>query len=307
MNILVTGGAGYVGSTLVPVLLNIGHNVTVLDKLMWGGDGLLPCIYNKSLHFVNSSILDKDITSDLLKKTDFIVHLAAYVGYPLCKKFPDEAKQTNVDASELLNTLRGSIPLIFASTCSNYGKNKLICTEETSLNPITLYSETKVLGENIFLKKKNTVCHRYSTAFGVSPRFRLDLLINNFCYMAKKLKSLIIYEGGVRRDFVHVKDMTKAIVFTIDNFDKMKGEIYNIGDESMNYNKIEIANIIKDRFDFYLHTAEIGEDLDKRDYRISFDKIKKLGFKSSINIYDGIDEILNAIDIINIENPYSNV
>ena len=308
MKVLITGGAGYIGCVIVPMLLDRGIEVTVLDKLLHGGTGLLSCFSKPDFQFVRGDICDPGTLRSVLKDQDLIIHLAAYVGYPICKKYPEEASKTNLTAVLDLNQCRADRPVIFASTCSNYGAtDNQICTEDTALNPVTLYAVTKSKAEEAFLEKGNCVCLRFATAFGVSPRLRLDLLVNDFCYRAKKLKSLIVYEGSFKRPFVHVRDIAHAILFSIDNYQRMKDDVYNVGNESLTVTKAEIAHLIRQKVEFYLHFAEIGRDEDQRNYEVSFQKIMALGYEPKIKLEEGIDELLAAVDVVDIQNPYSNV
>jgi nucleoside-diphosphate-sugar epimerase len=230
------------------------------------------------------------------------------VGYPICKKFPKEARATNLEGSILLNKIRGETPLLFGSTGSNYGVvTDKVCTEETPLNPVTLYGETKTLAEAAFRKAGNIVCYRFATAFGVAPRLRLDLLVNDFCYRAVRLKSLIVYEAGFKRTFIHVRDIGKSFIFAIDNYGRMKNEIYNVGSDSMNYTKAEIAEKIKTKTDYYMHFADVGKDEDQRNYEVSYEKISRLGFQTTIDLDRGLDELIEVMQAIDIQNPYSNV
>ena len=308
MKVLVTGGAGYVGCVLVPMLLERRFEVTVLDKLLHGGAGLLSCFSKPNFRFVRGDICDPVTLQSVLEGQDIILHLAAYVGYPICKKRPEEATKTNLGAVLALNECRGDTPVIFASTCSTYGAAETeICTEETPLNPVTLYAVTKCKAEQAVIEKGNTVCLRFATGFGVSARLRLDLLVNDFCYRAKKLKSLIVYEGWCRRPFVHVRDMARAFLFSIDNYQRMKDQTYNVGREALNVTKADVARMIRRKVEFYLHFAEIGKDEDQRDYGVSFGKIMALGYEPRIGLEEGIDELLAAMDLLDIKNPYSNV
>lgn len=308
MRILVTGGAGYIGSCLVPLLLERGDEVTVVDKLMFGPLGMLPSFARDNFTFVRGDITDEDIMKACIRDADLIIHLAAYVGYPICKKFPKDACATNLGGSLLIDKLRGDTPLLFGSTGSNYGiVIDEICTEETPLNPITLYGETKTRAEMAFHESGNSVCYRFATAFGVSPRLRLDLLVNDFCYRAARLKSLIVYEGGFKRTFIHVRDIAKSFVFAIENYDRMKNKVFNVGSDSMNYTKHEITQKIKEKVDYYLHFADIAKDEDQRNYEVSYEKIDALGFETTVSIDQGIDELLSVMGAIDIQNPYSNV
>ena len=303
-----TGGAGYIGSTLVPLLLDRGYEVTIVDKLMFGPGGMLPSFVRPNFNFVRGDVTDREVMTPLVEDTDLIIHLAAYVGYPICKKFPVDARATNLEGSQLLNELRGQKPLLFGSTGSNYGVvTDEICTEETPLNPLSLYGETKTEAEHIFHNSGNSICYRFATAFGVSPRLRLDLLVNDFCYRAVQLKSLIVYEANFKRTFIHVSDIARSFLFAIDNYDSMKNEVFNVGSDEMNYTKREIAETIRESVDYYLHYADIGKDEDQRDYRVSYDKISSHGFKTEVDLSTGIEELMKVMAVIDIQNPYSNV
>lgn len=308
MKIFITGGSGYIGSCLVPLLLDNGHDVTVLDKLMFGSDGMTSYIHKKNFNFIRGDITNESLIKESIKNQDLIIHLAAYVGYPLCKKLPEEAKQVNVIGSQILNKVRGKMPVLFGSTGSNYGivKDK-VCNEDTPLNPISLYGETKTAAEKIFHESGNSICYRFATAFGISPRMRLDLMVNDFCFKAAIDKNLIVYESHFKRTFIHVRDIALSFLFAINNFDKMNGEIYNVGSNNMNYTKKEICEIIKSKVDYYLHFAEFASDQDQRNYEVDYSKISKLGFKTTISIEEGVNELLKYMVAFNSPNPYANV
>jgi len=306
-NVLVTGGAGYVGSTLIPELLNIGHSVRVLDILTYGGSSLLSNFGNPNFEFINGDATKESDLKAALKDIDVIIHLAALVGFPACKKNPELAEKLNVGSTQLLVDLKSDGQLlIYASTGSVYGVVKdSLCTEETPTNAISIYGETKRRSEVITLQSGG-ISFRFATAFGLSPRLRLDLLINNFVYQAIKNKQLIVYEKSFKRTFIHVKDMAYAFIFGMNNADKMKGEVYNVGSSSMNFTKEEVCQLIKKKIDYFLHFADFAEDEDKRDYEVSYVKMNKLGFKTSISMEQGIDELINAMAVIEIPNIYSN-
>jgi nucleoside-diphosphate-sugar epimerase len=309
MNILVTGGAGYVGTTLVPVLLQAGHKVRVYDSLMFGGKGLLPCFRNRDFELVVGDTRNEPDLAKALEGIDIVIHLAAIVGYPACKKHERLANEVNYEATVLLEKTRGKdVPVIFASTGSNYGA--LIgdlCTEETPLNPLTVYGQTKTAAEEHLMKMGNVVCYRFATAFGVSGRMRLDLLINDFVYQAVKNRNLIIYEKSFKRTFIHVADMAAAFLFAVDNMDRMRDNVFNVGSEDMNWSKEEVARKIRDKVEFYLHFAEVGTDEDKRNYEVSYEKISSFGYRTAIAIDDGIDELIRAVKVLEIKNEFSNV
>ncbi|MHA2127904.1 MAG: NAD-dependent epimerase/dehydratase family protein [Candidatus Hodarchaeales archaeon] len=307
-NVLVTGGAGYVGSTLVPALLNEGYRVKVIDNLTYGGFGLLQNFMNPNFEFIKGDAADEQLVKKSLENIDHIIHLAALVGYPACKRYPDIAEKSNVKTTEVIKKLKSSDQwFIYSSTGSVYGAVPSgMCTETTPANALSIYGETKVRAENIVLSDEKSIVYRFATAFGISPRLRLDLLINNFVFQVLKNKQLVVYERSFKRTFIHVEDMAKSFIFAIKNRDKMAGEIYNVGNTSMNYTKEEICLMIKNRMDYYLHFADFDGDADKRNYEVSYDKINKLGYKTTISMEQGIDELFRALEVIDIQNQYSN-
>ncbi|MDZ7290464.1 MAG: NAD(P)-dependent oxidoreductase [candidate division KSB1 bacterium] len=309
MKLLVTGGAGYVGSVLVPRLLASGHHVRVFDNLMYGGQSLLPFFSHPHFEFLRGDILDEHAVRRATKSIDAIIHLAAIVGYPACKKNEQLAHEVNYFGTRILEKNRDRHqPIIFASTGSNYGALiGELCTEETPLNPLTIYGTTKTKAEQHLLQSGNVICYRFATAFGVSPRMRLDLLINDFVYQAVKVRNLIVYEKTFKRTFIHVIDMARSFMFALENIDRMIDNVYNVGSESMNYSKEAIASLVRERVDFYLHYADVGKDEDQRNYQVSYQKINRAGFQTTISVEQGIDELINAYQVIDIKNPYSNV
>ena len=306
--ILITGGAGYVGTTLLNTLLQENVNVVVLDSFRVGSHGLIPFIADPRLTVIKGDVRDREIVKKAVHGVDAVVHLAAIVGFPACRKDPELSRSINVDGMRVLvDVVRGRVPIIFASTGSTYGKMiEKYCTETTALNPLSDYGRQKVEAEELIKKNKEFVIYRFATAFGVSPRMRLDLLPNDFTYRAVRDKSLIVYEKHFMRTFIHVRDMARAFVFAFDNYKKMKGEIYNIGDNRMNYTKEQICLMIKEKTDYYLHFADVGKDLDQRDYLVSYDKIHKLGFRTVVSMEKGISELVKCSMLIDIRNQYYN-
>jgi nucleoside-diphosphate-sugar epimerase len=305
--ILVTGGAGYVGCGLVYELLQKGNAVRVVDSLMFGGRGLLPCFAFKDFEFRKADLRDRKNVEQAVEGQDAIIHLAALVGYPACKREPKLAEETNVGITQHVTELAKDRELYYASTGSNYGAILGdLCTERTQLNPLTAYGHTKTKAEKI-MQDAGAVVYRFATAFGVSNRLRLDLLINDFVYRALKERNLIIYEKHFKRTFIHVRDMTRAFLFALDNHAKMKGEVYNVGNESMNFSKEDIALKLRERLDFYLHFAEVGKDEDQRNYEVSYEKIRKLGFETKVSIDEGLDELIRAMTVVEVKNEYANV
>lgn len=306
--ILVTGGAGYVGAVLVPMLLQRGYKVRVLDSLMYGGKALLPCFATRDFEFVKGDVRKIEDVRTALDGIDAVVHLAAIVGFPACKKNPQLADEVNHQATVLVEGLRHDRPMVFASTGSNYGA--LIgdlCREDSPLNPLTIYGATKTAAEQYLLKRGNAVIYRYATAFGVSYRLRLDLLINDFVYQAVKNRNLIIYEKTFKRTFIHVRDMAESLIYALENFRRMRDEVFNIGSNDMNFSKEDIALLIKKRLDYYLHFAEIGKDEDQRNYEVSYEKINQAGFFTRVGIEEGLDELIRSMSVIQVVNEYSNV
>jgi nucleoside-diphosphate-sugar epimerase len=305
----VTGGAGYIGSVLVPLLLDNGYNVRVLDNLMYGGSSLLPAVRNPNFEFVCGDVRDLRVVRDAAKGCEVVIHLAAIVGFPACRRHPELATSVNVKGTEVVAQALGHDRLVlFGSTGSNYGALvDEICTEETPLNPASLYGKTKTSAEEYIREHCDTIAYRFATAFGVSPRMRLDLLVNEFVYTALKMRYLVIYEAHFMRTFIHVHDIARSFIFGIDNADRMRGQIYNVGSEDMNYSKKELCEMIRDRTDCYLHYADVGEDADKRNYVVSYEKCDRLGFRTTITLQEGIDELMRGVEVLEFKTPYTNL
>lgn len=310
MRILVTGGAGYIGSILVPALLNKGHEVIVVDNLMYNQTSLLDCCNDKKLSIIRGDARDKGLISRCIEKVDAIFPLACYTGAPLCSKDPVGAETTNLDAIKMLLELRKNDQIIiFPTTNSGYGvgqKGKY-CTEETPLNPISLYGRLKVDAEKAVLDSGNSITLRLATVFGISPRMRLDLLVNDFTYRAVTDGFLVLFEPHFKRNYVHVRDVAKAFIHCLDNFNRMKDEPYNVGLSDANISKWELCEEIKKQVpDFYFVEAEIGEDMDKRDYIVSNEKIEATGFLPDNSLQQGIEELIKGYRVIK-RNQYSNI
>lgn len=309
-NILVTGGAGYIGSILVPALLNKEYKVTVLDSLMYRQNSLLECCVNQDFDFIKGDICDKALMSSLIPKFDIILPLAAIVGAPACKINPSLTRMVNYDAHiMMIKKTSSSQKVIFPTTNSGYGvgKKDKFCTEETPLRPISEYGKTKVEVEKEFLNKGNAITFRLATVFGMSPRMRLDLLVNDFVYRAFKDKFIVLFEEHFRRNFIHIRDVAKAFLFGLENYDKMRGYPFNVGLSSANLSKLQLCKKIKKYIpDFYIHCSPISEDPDKRDYIVSNEKIESLGWKPDYTLDDGIKELLKAYKIIQ-ANQFANI
>lgn len=307
MKILITGGAGYIGSTLSPKLLDLGHEVTVFDCLLHGGNPILPLFRNENFSFVRGDIRNAEQLKQAAKNHDIVIHLAAIVGFPACRMNPIMAKEVNVDGTiNIINAVSDNIPILYGSTGSNYGAVTDICTEESPLTPLSLYGETKTEAENLLMKRGNCVAFRFATAFGIAPRMRLDLLINDFANKCLRDGYLVVYEKHFMRTFIHVSDIADSFIFAIKNIDKMKNNVYNVGSDAMNYSKEEVCNIIAKKTNAFIHFEEIGSDADKRNYIVSYEKIKQLGFSTKIGIERGIDEIIDALKIIDFQDTYVN-
>ena len=309
MKVLITGGAGYIGTSLTPLLLNKGYHVKAIDNLSFGGEALIPFFSYPNYSFQKGDIRDVSSMKQALDGIDCIIHLAGIVGYPACRKYPKESREINLDANRLLLDLASKEQLIlYASTGSTYGELiGELCTETTPLNPLTDYGKQKMEAEEMIMNRGNAVSFRFATAYGVSPRLRLDLLINDFTFKAVKDKTLIVYEKHFMRTFIHVRDMARSFLFTLEHFDTMNDEVYNVGDNAQNFSKEQICFMIREKIKYYLHFAEIGKDLDQRNYMVSYKKISDLGFQCNISVSEGIDELLKVAKVVEIKSPFSNV
>lgn len=310
MKILVTGGAGYIGSILVPYLLEKKHDVTVIDNFMYNQTSLMDVCYDEKLSIINGDVRDEKLIKTHLKDIDFILPLACIVGAPACNKNPIAAKTINYDAIKMILKLRSkNQKIIFPTTNSGYGigQEGIYCNEDTPLCPISLYGKLKVDIEHEILKSKNSITLRLATVFGISPRMRLDLLVNDFTYRAVMDKALILFQAHFKRNYIYIKDVAKAFLHSINNFENMKNEAYNVGLSEANLSKWELCEEIKKQVtDFYFVEAEIGEDPDKRNYVVSNEKIESTGFKPGCSLQQGITELVKGYQIIK-KKRYSNV
>lgn len=310
-SVFITGGAGYIGTTLIPLLLNRGYTVTVYDNLLFNnGDKLIPFITSNNFKFIKGDIRDKELLSKSIKNHDVVIHLAALVGFPICREMGEEESfNVNTNGTKIVvESMDKNQYLLFGSTGSNYGEVLDICTEETPLNPLSIYGKSKTKAEKIVLDRTNSTAFRFATAFGVSPRLRLDLLINDLTHKALTEGYAVIYESHFMRTFIHVRDIAKVFIFAIDNMDKMKNNVYNVGSDDMNFSKKEICEIIqKEVPSAYFNYADVGEDADKRNYKVSYNKISSLGFKTEVTVLEGIKELIKCNPLIRLNNPYYNV
>lgn len=308
--ILVTGGAGYIGSLLVPSLLAEGHDVTVLDTFARGETTLADCCRYEGFTPVRGDARDEDTVRKLLAKSDIVVPLAALVGAPLCARDPIAATTLNRDAVlTIVKHLSRDQRLIFPNSNSGYGigADDEYCTEESPLNPISLYGRTKVDAERAILDSGNGVTLRLATVFGMSPRMRIDLLVNDFTYRAINDRFVVIFEGHFKRNYIHVRDVAKAFRHAIANYDAMNGRPFNVGLSEANLSKIELCELIRTHVpDFVFLEAPIGEDPDKRNYIVSNARIEGTGFVADWSLDAGIRELIRGYQMLN-NVKYSNV
>lgn len=308
--ILVTGGAGYLGSVLVPALLAEGFEVTVIDNFMYGQMSLLDVCNNPNLTIIQGDVRDKALLARLIKGADYILPLAAIVGAPRCNRDPVSAQTINYDAIKLKLELRDKEQrIIFPTTNSGYGigQSGIFCTEETPLNPISFYGRLKAQAEAAVLDSKNAITLRLATVFGISPRMRLDLLINDFTYRAINDGFVVLFEAHFKRNYIHVRDVAKAFLHCIRHFEIMKDEPYNVGMSTANLSKIELCEEIKKHIpSFYFVEAAVGEDPDKRNYIVSNAKIEKTGFLPDYDLSAGVRELIKGYQVIK-RNQFANV
>ena len=308
--ILITGGAGYIGSILTSLLLKENYHVTVIDNLSFNQNSLLNCCSKKNFNFIKGDICNYNLINKILPDFDIVIMLACIVGAPACDKNPELAHLVNFDAHlNIINNLSKDQKVLFPNTNSGYGigdKDKF-CTEKSELNPISLYGKLKVKIEKVLLDNNNAITFRLATVFGISPRMRTDLLVNDFVYKALNDRSITLFEEHFRRNFIHVRDVASAFLFSIQNFTTMKGESYNIGLSSANLTKRQLAEKIKLYVpELYLFTEKIGKDPDKRDYIVSNDKIEGLGWTPKYTLEQGIQELIKGYKMLKI-NQFSNV
>ena len=310
MKVLVTGGAGYVGSVLVPMLLAEGHELTVVDNFMYAQTSLLDCCHHPRLTILRGDARNRTLISEQLKTADAIIPLACLTGAPRCERDPLEAKSVNLDALAMLVELRSpSQRVVFPTTNSGYGigQNGIHCTEETPLRPLSWYGRLKMEAEQVVLQAGNSITLRLATAFGISPRMRLDLLVNDFVYRAVTDRFLVVFQGHFRRNFIHIRDVARAFLHALANFDAMAGEPYNVGLSDANLSKLELCAEIKKQVpDFFVTEAGIGEDPDQRNYIVSNEKIERTGFKPVVSLQAGIAELIKGYQIVR-KNGYANV
>lgn len=298
MKILVTGGAGYLGSVLCERLLSAGYHVTVIDNLMYSQHSLFHLCAHTEFEFVLGDVRDAELARRLVKEADVLIPLAAIVGAPACDRDPWLARSVNVEAIRLLNRLRSAHQLvIFPTTNSGYGAKSgdVYCTEETPLKPISLYGQTKVQAEKELLDTPNVITLRLATVFGMSPRMRLDLLVNHMVYVAVTDGYMALFEKDYKRNYVHIRDVADCFVHCIRNAGRMVGRAYNVGLDTANLSKEELALKVKEHVpNFYIYFAQVGSDPDKRNYIVSNQRLRQTGFEAERSLDEGIRELLKG-------------
>lgn len=309
-NILVTGGAGYIGSILVPRLLSLGHRVTVLDNFLFRQSSLLDVCADPNLTILRADCRDESLLASILPRFDTVIPLAALVGAPMCARDPLAAVSTGRDAVRAIVRLASPAQrIVMPITNSGYGIGEAgkFCTEESPLRPVSLYGRLKVEAEEAVLSRENSVSLRLATVFGASPRMRMDLLVNDFVYRAYTDRALVVFEGHFKRNYIHVRDVARAFVHVLDHFDAMKSNAYNVGLSSANLSKLELCAVIQKHLPKFVYLeSPIGEDPDKRDYIVSNEKIERTGYTPRYTLDDGIEELVKVYSILR-PNPYSNV
>ncbi|MCH9610972.1 MAG: UDP-glucose 4-epimerase [Chlamydiales bacterium] len=308
--ILVTGAAGYIGSVLTPMLLDREYQVVALDNLMYRQISLIDCFGKEGFRFVKGDCFNEALMQELLGEVDAILPLAAVVGAPACKQNPKYAHMVNVEAIRLiLRYIKPEQQIVFPNTNSGYGigQEGIFCDEKTPLRPVSDYGKWKVQIEEELLQTKQAVSLRLATVFGVSPRMRTDLLVNDFTYRACHDRTIVVFEENFKRNYIHVRDVANAFIFALEHFEQMKGEAFNVGLSEANLSKKELCDTIRKYIpNLYYHAAPIGKDPDQRDYIVSNEKLEGLGWMPTKSLESGIQELIDAFSIIK-NNQFANV
>jgi len=310
MKILITGGAGYIGSLLTPALLQAGHQVTVLDNFLFRQNSLTDCCGYDRFEIIRGDCREEPLLKELLREADVIIPLAALVGAPLCEKDKIGTRTTNLEAIQLLCKLAGREQrILLPVTNSGYGIGEpgKFCTEETPLRPISQYGITKVEAEKVVLSRENSITFRLATIFGMSPRMRMDLLVNDFVYRALHDGALIVFEGHFKRNYIHIRDVVRVFEFGIGNFETLRGQPYNVGLNEANLSKLELCAEIKKLIPAFVYLeAPVGNDPDRRDYIVSNARLAQTGFKTEWPLDRGIRELIKGFTILR-NTRYSNI
>ena len=301
-HVLVTGGAGYLGSVICEHLLAAGYRLSVVDSLLYGQQSLLHLCANPRFAFVRGDVRDPGLMEPLVRDADVLVPLAAVVGAPACDRDPWLARSVNLEAIQLLARLRSPRQLVvFPTTNSGYGTSSgdLVCTEETPLEPISLYGRTKVEAEAALLGTPNVVSLRLATVFGMSARMRLDLLVNHFVYAAVTDGYLVVFEKDFKRNYVHIRDVADCVLHAIAHADRMVGRPYNVGLDAANLSKAELAEAIRRHVPtFFVHFAEVGTDPDRRNYVVANRRLREAGFEAQRSLDEGIEELIKGYSML---------
>lgn len=309
-NILVTGGAGYLGSTMIPDLLSAGHKVVVLDNFMYKQASLNHVCHHENFQVIKGDVRIESTIRPLIKNADVIIPLAALVGAPICNIDPIGATSTNRDAiATMLNLVSKQQKILMPTTNSAYGTgdSNNYCTEESPLRPISKYAVDKVEIEKRLMEHENAISFRLATVFGMSPRMRIDLLVNDFTYRAVNDKFVVLFESQFKRNYIHVRDVSRVFNFALENHEKMKGQIYNVGLSEANLSKKELCELIQQQIpSFIFLDAPIGKDPDQRNYIVSNEKLEKTGFKSEYTLIKGIGELIKGYVMLK-NSKFSNI
>jgi nucleoside-diphosphate-sugar epimerase len=306
MKILITGGAGYLGSVMTKNLLDLGHEITVLDSLLFKQISPLTYTNNKKYNFIYGDVRNKELLTKLVKSHDVIIPLAAIVGFPACKSDPKSAWDINYNQIiDIVEIISKDQLILYPNTNSGYGvgygikENQTECTEESSLKPISVYGESKCASEKLLLDGTSSVCFRLATVFGSSPRMRTDLLVNEFVYKAMTDKYIVVFEKHFKRNFIHIQDVANVFTHALNNYDSMKSNVYNVGLSDANLNKEELLEKIKLYVpDFAITYSDFYEDPDKRDYVVSNKKIESTGWRPNYTLDDGIQELIKSYQVL---------
>jgi nucleoside-diphosphate-sugar epimerase len=310
MKILITGGAGYIGSLLTPALLVEGHQVTVVDNFYFKQASLLDCCHYGRFEIVRGDCRDEELMKRLVSRADAIIPLAAVVGAPMCDRDPVAAKTINQEAVEMLCRIASKQQrMLMPVTNSGYGigEGGKVCTEDSPLQPLSLYGRTKVKAEEAVLARGSSISFRLATVFGLSPRMRIDLLVNDFVHRAVHDRAVVVFQGHFKRNYIHIRDVVRVFLHGMANFDAMKGRVYNVGLDEANLSKLELCAVIQKHLPQFVYLeAPIGEDPDKRDYIVSNARIAATGFKPEWSLDRGIEELIKGYTILR-NTVYSNV